>query len=195
MRSRGLIATFFIAFSFLLLLDQAKASEYVVYVFNNVGWDKAQVNKATEGAKSIFQEECGVDVQPSAVRYLNIPDEYTALDEEEQLGLINQLKKRPEKISVFFIADSTDAFQAYSYLPATPDDNRNTIWLTRNIDERCLARTLAHEIGHLLLNEGEHRSEQSNLMHSTCVAANYTSAPTGRSLDSAQCEVLTNAQQ
>ncbi len=190
MRFLGFEATCLIAIVFLALPNHAKAEEYVVYVFNNVGWDKTEVNKATEETKVIFQQECGVTVQPSAVRYLNIPNEYAALDEEEQLGLINQLEKSPEDISVFFIADSTDAFQAYSYLPDTPDNNRNTIWLTRNVDRRCLARTLAHEIGHLLLNQGNHRSENSNLMHSTCVASNYARAANGISLDDGQCDVL-----
>jgi len=190
MRSSRLIPIFFIAFSFFTFSIQAKADEYAVYVFNDVGWDRAQVDQATEEAKSIYQNACGVNVQPSTVRYLNIPNEYISLDEEEQLGLINQLKKGPEKISVFFIADSTDAFQAYAYLPETPDDSRNTIWLTRNIDGRCLARTLAHELGHLLLNEANHRSEKSNLMHSTCVASNYARAASGTSLDSKQCEIL-----
>jgi len=160
---------------------------YRVAVLEHSGWRPETVGRAINEARAIFGQ-CRIVVDAETVYWLSAPDDFQELDEAEQARLLSAVRvKRPVAV---FVNQTPAGDVAYSYLESAPVASRGTAWITRNSDEACAGRLLAHELGHILLDTDRHSSDPDNLMAHTCVHSNVSGFHTNTELNREQCERL-----
>lgn len=83
------------------------------------------------------------------------------------------------KLRAFYVATVSSGDRAYSFPPYCATGPAAPVSGMANVSNSGASRTLAHEIGHILINSGDHPADTKNLMHPTNTA-------TGNDLTAAQ---------
>ena len=168
----------------IVILDQSK-------------WTKSEVIERVRRTESIYST-CNVSLSPINIAIENRPD-LSSIDynKKDDLDLLIELSLFMRPL-IFFMNKNTAtlSFPAWSWIDDSKvDDLRKRVgyifhpW--KRVEEIDLAlfagittyEVLAHELGHILLNHGEHLEEPENIM-------SKKSAPMGDQLNQDQCETL-----
>lgn len=96
-------------------------------------------------------------------------------------------QRRP---AVFLIDSTDDRELAFSYLPSFHRDVAATAWISNRVSDACFAWVLAHEIGHIVLDDATHHPSRSNVMHRSCSSGNVGRSEALPRWSEAQCQVL-----
>lgn len=163
---------------------------YTAYIFEDSGWSDQDVLNAINQTGEVYLDQCNTEVKAKSIKRIRVPQRFHILDEQEQASLLNELQLSPPL--VFFINRSIDNYQAFSYLIDAPTPSRGTSWLTRAINPGCYGRTLAHELGHILLHASKHSNDETNLMSFKCTSSNFNQSnrvPNSKLTDT-QCDQL-----
>lgn len=160
---------------------------YPVAVLDSANWRSSEVKRALEEVEAIFGQ-CGVTVVGGPVYRIEAPAAFTELDDERQYRLLAPL---PATRPLAVLVDRTVARDvAYAYRLSAPVASRGTAWITRSGHPACLGRSLAHELGHILLDSARHSPDRDNLMFHSCTASNVAGSRPGTRLSERQCEQL-----
>jgi len=153
------------------------------YTFRGTRWNADDIATAViESAKRLTQ--CGISLAAADVSVIEAPrrfhDYYTPVSRE----LLRRIAT--PKPAVFFVEDTRNnpAFdaEAIGLANAKPRPELiNTVWVAYGA--RDLPHALAHELVHVLSNNGDHSDEPGNLMR-------RETAPENTRLTAAQCELI-----
>lgn len=154
-----------------------------LYGFSGTRWLPAQIFAAVrEGSRLL--EQCGVVVSRAELQVLEAPARFRYYHTPESRQLLRWIKvARP---AVFFVEDTLNnpAFDAEAIgreNAVTQPELTDTVWIA--YDARDLPQTFAHELVHVLSDDGEHSTDPGNLMRA------HTS-PRNTRLTGAQCARL-----
>jgi peptidoglycan hydrolase-like protein with peptidoglycan-binding domain len=86
-------------------------------------------------------------------------------------------------IRVFYVASTTPSDRGYSFPPFCATGASAGLNGMAAVTNTAASRTLAHELGHILMNSPTHPPDTNNLMHETNTA-------TGEQLTAAQCATI-----
>ncbi len=129
--------------------------------------DQPFFNEQMQQVSELYQQ-CGIDLQ-TTVREL--PNEIPkAINVADRYRLTTQYAA--SKPTVFVIESNAERDVAFSYLPSINRDISGTAWVTNRVSEPCFAWVVAHEIGHLVLNDATHHPNPGNIMNARCSAGN-----------------------
>lgn len=154
-----------------------------LYGFSGTRWSTPQIFAAArEGSKLL--EQCSVAVVHAELKMLEAPRRFRYYNTPVSRELLRQIKVA--KPAIFFVEDTLNnpAFDAEAIgreNAATQPELTDTIWIA--YDARDLPQTFAHELVHVLSDDGEHSNEPGNLMRA------HTSTRNTRLTD-AQCARL-----
>lgn len=125
---------------------------------------------------------CRVGVGEIAIKSIEVPDYLRHLSIGSAYTLLGA---EPQKVMTVVLANDTrmlDAYEAEAFglgNTRTRPWLRNSVWLTRTISHP--GNALAHELYHVLANDGRHSDEPGNLMHARTSTQNVD-------LTDAQCQ-------
>ena len=142
---------------------------------NVVNVDKARnsnlVKQVLSGVNELYQR-CRIAVQFNNTDTTLAPE--NSVNSKTRLKLAEKYKN--ESPTVFFVSHTTEADVAFAYLPSLNTQSASTIWITDRVNERCLTWITAHELGHVLLNNGKHHNGTTNVMSNGCTLNNWNNA-------------------
>jgi len=160
---------------------------FTVVVVRNAGWHSDEIKAAVREAAAIFWRRCRLPVSVEQILTVDLPGDYQELDETEEERLVGGLAERP---AVLFVNKTTENHNAYSYLESWPISRAGTVWITRDAPTVCRGPLLAHEIGHVALDQAEHSDDLDNLMSHRCGHSNLTNLRINTELSERQCARL-----
>lgn len=135
-----------------------------LYAFSRTRWSREEIAAAAlKGAGLLAQ--CGVALAGAELRVVEAPRRYRFYYTPVSRELLRQLKApRP---AIFFVDDTHNnpAFEAEAIgrkNARTQPELADTVWVAHGA--RDLPQTLAHELVHVLSNNGDHSDEPGNLM-------------------------------
>lgn len=171
--------------SFRGYLDESGSLSVEVTILGKVR-TREFVDNAMQGVSQMYQQ-CGIPV----VATVNEAAAEAAddIDVAERYRLTRQYAI--DKPGVFIVDSTAEHDVAFSYLPSLHRDVSGTAWITNRVSESCFAWIVAHEIGHLVLNDGTHHPQTDNIMNAWCSQGNNfntTSALPGWTPN--QCELM-----
>lgn len=155
--------------------------ELSLFAFAGSSWTQRRIAAAVRGAAAILAQ-CGVALEAATLyRLEGGAPEMRDLDTPRSRALARELD--PARPAVFFVRDTRNSpqFEAEAFghgNTATRPELAGTVWITAGI--RDLPVSLAHELGHVLMDSGEHSEAPRNLMRAD-------SAPENTLLTRAQC--------
>jgi hypothetical protein len=161
--------------------------DFTVVVVRNAGWRADEIETAIREAAAIFLHRCGLPISVNRVLTIDLPGFYQELDEAEEERFVGGLVDRP---AALFVNATTEHHNAYSYLESWPISRAGTVWITRDAPTVCRGPLLAHEIGHVALDQAEHSDDQDNLMSHRCGHSNLTNQRINTELSQRQCTLL-----
>lgn len=138
-----------------------------LYGFFDSRWSSREIVAGVlEGAQLL--EQCGVALTGAELRTLETPRRFRDYDTPVSRELLRRIKV--SKPAVFFVDDTRNnpAFDAEAIgreNAVTRPELADTVWIAH--DARDLAHTVAHELVHVLSNDGGHSNEPGNLMRAT----------------------------
>jgi hypothetical protein len=151
--------------------------------FLGSGWSPEPLLAAlTEAARVLAQ--CGVRVEQAELVAVEAPPSYHWFETQRSRRVARTLGL--PKPTVYFVADTRQrpAFDAEAIgrgNSRTRPELTDTVWVTRGVRDPGIA--LAHELAHVLMDDGAHTDEPGNLMRE------YT-APGNTRLSTGQCARL-----
>jgi hypothetical protein len=166
--------------------DKADATHELrlaLYSFAGTRWSAPQIYAAArEGSRLLAQ--CGVAVVHAELRMLEAPRRFRYYHTPVSRELLRRIKV--VKPAIFFVEDTLNnpAFDAEAIgreNAGTQPELTHSVWIA--YDARDLPQTFAHELVHVLSDDGEHSNEPGNLMRA------HTSRRNTRLTD-AQCSRL-----
>jgi len=166
--------------------DKADATHELrlaLYSFSGTRWAAPQIYAAArEGSRLLAQ--CGVAVVHAELRMLEAPRRFRYYHTPVSRELLRRIKV--VKPAIFFVEDTLNnpAFDAEAIgreNAGTQPELTDSVWIA--YDARDLPQTFAHELVHVLSDDGEHSNEPGNLMRA------HTSRRNTRLTD-AQCSRL-----
>jgi len=93
--------------------------------------------------------------------------------------------------TVFVVNSTAERDVAFSYLPSLARDISGTAWITDRVSEQCFAWIVAHEIGHVILDNGKHHPRKRNVMNARCSSrSNYNRSRSLPTWTDEQCSVI-----
>ena len=157
--------------------DGGESFAPTLIVMRNSGWDVRRVQDiAQKGAALIIP--CGITVKPAAV--LEVEANTSLRDFSRSNARLLSSEVAPGGPRVFFIRDTLDrpAYDAVTF--GTGNSRRNpelrfTVWMTALTRDPHIA--LAHELVHVLLDDGAHSTLPHNLMRSDTSPDNLELTP------------------
>lgn len=161
------------------------ASLKVDVVVVNAARDSTLLRKVMSEVKNIYQQ-CRIEFQ-FATRNTTLATEKT-IDSETRSMLAQQYKKALP--TIFFVSRTAEADVAFAHLPSLDSPSASTIWITERVNEGCLAWITAHEIGHVLLNNGKHSNGTGNVMSNGCTLSNWNNGAASPVWTTEQCSAL-----
>ena len=161
--------------------------DFSVVVVRNAGWQPDEIDTTIREAAAIFWHRCRLPISMDRVFTIDLSDDYQVLDETEEERLVGGLAERP---MVLFVNTTTERHNAYSYLESWPISRAGTVWITRDAPTVCRGPLLAHEIGHVALNDPAHSDDPDNLMSHRCGHSNLTNQRINTELSEQQCTLL-----
>jgi len=135
-----------------------------LYGFSDTRWSAPQIYAAVrEGSRLLAQ--CGVAVVHAELRMLEAPRPFRFYRTTVSRELLRRIKVA--KPAIFFVEDTLNdpAFDAEAIgreNAVNQPELTDTIWIA--YDARDLPETFAHELVHVLSDDGEHSNEPGNLM-------------------------------
>lgn len=148
--------------------DPASGDQYrpTLVIINDSGWDGSEVRQLVQRSAAIL-EQCGIDLLPA--KMLEVAAADGVRDFSRSNARLLTEKVGAEGPRVFFVRDTLDrpAFDAVTFGTANSrsrPDLRFTVWVTAATRDPHIA--LAHELVHMLLDDGSHTRLTGNLMHS-----------------------------
>jgi len=157
-----------------------------VFVLND-RWTNEQINQSLLKAEEVLKQ-CQISFHSVTITQLAVPEYLQDLDTGTARTLISALENNDSEfkpIRVFFARDTRMLLPSdgASFAPANTRRRpwlQDSVWLMENIDDAGLA--LAHELFHVLSNDGGHTRTKNNLMQPT-------TSPSNVELKSNQCEL------
>ena len=99
-----------------------------------------------------------------------------------------------DKPGVFIVESTAERDVAFSYLPSLQRDVSGTAWITNRVSDACFAWIIAHEIGHLVLNDATHHPQRDNIMNAQCSqGSNFNTSSALPRWTLRQCELIHSA--
>ena len=128
-------------------------------------WKTDQINFALQKLNSVFKQ-CEVSVDVKSIDRIDVPDYLKDLSTGNMLTLKRKLG--PQQLSIYFGRDTNmqPQFDAEAFGKGNTSNRRwmtNSLWLTYGIKDSGIA--LAHELFHIVANDGSHNRTEHNLMH------------------------------
>lgn len=156
---------------------------FTLFYFRDTGWRIDGLEAHARQAASILAQ-CGIRVTRVEARELDGPVVYRYFHDAIGKALVDRVAAR--KPAVFFVRDTlqVDPYDAESIgrgNSATRPALRYTVWITEATPDPGIA--LAHELAHLLMDDGRHVDTPGNLMRAR-------TAPGNTQLDTAQCQAM-----
>ena len=154
-----------------------------LHAFRGSHWTQQEIEPAVlEAARLLAQ--CGVALAGAELRLLEAPRRFHFYSTPVSRELLQDL--RVSKPAIFFVDDTRNrpAYDAEAIglaNSATRPELANTVWIAHGA--RDLPFALAHELAHLLSDNGEHSEEPRNLMRAE-------TSPENTRLTDAQCQRL-----
>jgi len=138
-----------------------------VFVLND-RWTNEQVSESLLQAETILSQ-CQISFHSVTISQLSVPEYMQDLDTGPARTLLAALENDSEfqPIKVFFARDTRMLIptDGASFAPANTRRRpwlQDSVWLMENIDDSGVA--LAHELFHVLSNDGAHTRAENNLM-------------------------------
>jgi hypothetical protein len=138
-----------------------------LYAFRNTRWSSQEILTALpEGAGLLGQ--CGVALARAELHVVEAPSRFRYYHTPVSRELLRRLKvSRP---ALFFVDDTLNnpAFDAEAIgreNAVTQPELADTVWIAHGA--RDLPQTMAHELVHVLSDDGTHSTEPGNLMRAT----------------------------
>lgn len=153
------------------------------YSFRGTRWTAADIESGIAAAARLL-EQCGVTLAASDLRVVDAPRPFHDYHTPTSRRLLQSLEVfRP---AVFFVEDTRNvpAFDAEAVGLANSKSRpelANTVWVAYGA--RDLPQALAHELVHVLSNDGAHSKEPGNLMRDETSVRNNRLTPR-------QCELM-----
>jgi len=163
-----------------------------VFVLNN-HWTNEQINESLLIAEEILNQ-CQISFHSVTISQLAVPEYLQDLDTGPTRTLISELDNNSDfnPIRVFFARDTRMLLPTDGASFARANTRRrpwlqDSVWLMENVEDAGVA--LAHELFHVLANDGTHNQVNNNLMQSNTSPSNLELLPD-------QCEAaITNAKE
>lgn len=151
--------------------------------FQGSGWSPEAIVAALTQASGVLAQ-CGVHVDGAELVAVDAPRPYHWFETQRSRRVARSLNL--SKPTVYFVADTRQqpAFDAEAIgrgNSRTRPELADTVWVTRGT--RHLGIALAHELAHVLMDDGAHSEEPGNLMREE-------TDPGGIHLSGAQCARL-----
>lgn len=147
--------------------DASHELRVFLFTFRGTRWSRAQIVEAALDGLELL-EQCGVVLSGAELRVLEAPLRFRYYDTPVSRELLRRIQApRP---AVFFVEDTRNnpAFDAESIgrgNSRTQPELTDTIWIA--YEARDLPQTFAHELVHVLSDDGSHTSAPANLMRAT----------------------------
>jgi len=139
------------------------------------------------GSVAQMYRQCDIPIKAKVHNLEEIPPQ--DVDVHERYRLTEEYSVR--KPSVFIIESSAERSVGFSYIPKLQRDVSGTAWITDRVSDSCFAWIIAHEIGHIVLNNGGHHPQTSNIMNARCSASsNYNRRIGLPRWTENQCEIM-----
>ena len=128
-------------------------------------WNSEQITTAIQDLNTLFKQ-CDVSVRVKDMNIVDAPDYLKDLSTGNMLTLRRKLG--PQQLSIYFGRDTNmqPQFDAEAFGEGNTTNRRwmiNSLWLTYGIKHTGIA--LAHELFHIVANDGGHTRTENNLMH------------------------------
>lgn len=137
-----------------------------IHIIGNARTTQFVENAMTDVAT--IYEQCEI---PLISRVENLPDKHSEdIDLEQLYSLSNEYTARQP--TVYIIDSTAERDVAFSYLPSIQRDVSGTAWISNRVSEQCFAWIVAHEIGHILLDDARHHQATQNVMNARCSSNN-----------------------
>ncbi len=135
-------------------------------MINDSGWDGNEILQLVQRSADIIRQ-CDIDLLPAKMLEVSAPDGVRDFSRSNAKLLTDKVGSQGPR--VFFVRDTLDrpAFEAVTFGTANSKSNpalRFTVWITAATRDPHIA--LAHELAHVLLDDGSHTPSPGNLMHS-----------------------------
>ncbi len=135
-------------------------------MINDSGWDGNEILQLVQRSADIIRQ-CDIDLLPAKMLEVSAPDGVRDFSRSNAKLLTDKVGSQGPR--VFFGRDTLDrpAFEAVTFGTANSNSNpalRFTVWITAATRDPHIA--LAHELAHVLLDDGSHTPSPGNLMHS-----------------------------
>lgn len=168
------------------LVTRALMPQLTAVVIEDTAWTEGEVLRGITGALTILGQ-CGLGANRLTLLRIRAPVAFHDLSTRESRRLAAALDApRP---TLFFVRDTRNrpAFDAEAFGSQNTrlrPELTHTVWITRQAPE--LAEAIAHELFHILADDGSHSDDTANLMHDR-------TAPGRRVLNSQQCAKMLEA--
>ena len=147
--------------------------------------DRSRIDQGVAQAKVIFSQ-CRIALK---VNTTTLPDTVTSdITSRQRYELTRSHVDR--KPAIFIVNSTVERDVAYSYLPSIQREVSGTAWLTNRVSDRCLGWIMAHEVGHILMDNSIHHSDRNNVMNAQCSVNNYSAASTLPRWTEDQCSLM-----
>ena len=135
-------------------------------MINDSGWDGNEILQLVQRSADIIRQ-CGIDLLPAKMLEVSAPDGVRDFSRSNAKLLTEKFGSQGPR--VFFVRDTLDrpAFEAVTFGTANSKSHpalRFTVWITAATHDPHIA--LAHELAHVLLDDGSHPQSPGNLMRS-----------------------------
>lgn len=135
-----------------------------LYTFSGTRWLRGEIAAGVLKGTGLLAQ-CGVALSGAEVRVVQAPRRYRFYNTPVSRDLLRRIKV--DKPAIFFVDDTHNnpAFEAEAIgrkNARTQPELADTVWVTHGA--RDLPQTLAHELVHVLSNNGGHSDEPGNLM-------------------------------
>ena len=144
---------------------------------DDTGWNAADIRPIIEQSARILAQ-CNLGLTEVALVRIGAPAAYRDYATRSARELVRALALA--KPTVYFVADTRQrpAFDAEAIgrgNSRTRPELADTVWVTRATRDPGVA--VAHELAHVLMDSGEHSSEEDNLMRDETAAQNVRLSP------------------
>lgn len=168
-------------------------ADLTLYIVDNVR-PLDVVVRATKQMRSFFEESCNLTIKTfiSPLRTQNNLNTESVPLTSARLRTLTEdtVQEKQETLRLFFIHSTLENDTAFAYLPSANVVESGTAWVTRLVSTDCLPVIMAHEVGHLLLDDASHNSQLGNIMYHGCTSTNFGNGYKLRKFSPDQCRKM-----